>query len=664
VKQASIRFEQYLNRRYNGSSTAKHYLSDLAIFIQTIGDEPPQSVTPADIDTFINTQIAAGLGPTTINRRLASLRAFFEYLAGEDVAQDWPNPVIWKRHGLKTGEHLPRDVSEDEVNRLFAVITDARDRAMFGLMVGAGLRVGEVCALCLDSLEPPSAPDQLARLRVQGKGNKERVVWCTPSVWNALEDWLALRSLVVANDRVFLNRRGNPITVSGIQYCLKQYCQQAGVRLTCHRLRHTFARRMTEQGLPVDSLAKLLGHAQIQTTQRYIDGADPTVRADFTAAMDSLEMMLINLRSPDDEDGHSGGMPEPPKAPPPTRPLVAPQTELDKLRLEFEPLPAWLREVVDAYITWRWPSWRPQSAYRAGRHFFYGVQRFWLWLGTHRTVTGWGTLRRADLEAWMTARCQSGVTNGTIQAELAQVRTLLRFAEARDLPVEPGLFRVQAPRRDYYKLPRYLPEIDYRRLEAVVLKGAQKDPYDASFDRAWFLMFAHTGLRRSELLELRLDDLDLVKGTALVRDGKFGRDRVVYLTPPLMLALDHYLTLRPALPDEDHVFILHDRVPAPETIRRRLELYGQQVGVQVSPHRLRHTFATRLLNQGMPITSLQKLLGHKHLDMTLRYAQVYDATLYSQFQTVVSQLEGILVEEWPSIASVQRESPVKLDNSV
>jgi integrase/recombinase XerC len=663
VKQASNRFEQYLNRRYKGSSTAKHYLSDLAIFIQTIGDKPPPTVTPTDIDTFVDSQIAAGLGPTTINRRLASLRTFFEYLAGEDVTQDWPNPVIWQRHGLKTGEHLPRDVSEEEVNRLFAVITDARDCAMFGLMVGAGLRVGEVCALGLDSLEAPSAANQLARLRVQGKGNKERIVWCPPSVWQVLDDWLELRP-ETTNQRVFLNRRGDPITVSGIQYCLKQYCQQAGVSLTCHRLRHTFARRMTEQGLPIDSLAKLLGHTQIQTTQRYLDGADPTVRADFTAAMESLEYLLRNLRSPDDEAGHSGGIPEPPPSPPPPRPLVAPQAELGKLRLEFETLPVWLREVVDAYITWRWPSWRPQSAYRAGRHFFYGIQRCWVWLDANRTVKGWDTLRRADLEAWLTARCQAGVSNGTIQAELAQVRTLLRFAEARDLPVDLGLFRVQAPRRDYHKLPRYLPEADYRRLEAVVLDAAQKDPYDASFDRAWFLMLAHTGVRRSELLELQLADLDLIKGIALIRDGKFGRDRVVYLTPPLIRALEHYLTLRPALPNNYHVFILHNRVPAPETIRRRLEVYGQQVGIQVSPHRLRHTFATRLLNQGMPITSLQKLLGHKHLDMTLRYAQVYDDTLYTQFRTVVSQLEGILVDEWPRTRSVELESPVILDNSV
>jgi hypothetical protein len=73
-------------------------------------------------------------------------------------------------------------------------------------------------------------------------------------------------------------------------------CQQAQVELTCHQLRHTFARRLAEQGMPIDSLAKLLGHQSIQTTQLYIDGADPTVRHDFLTALEKA-----SLASPADQ---------------------------------------------------------------------------------------------------------------------------------------------------------------------------------------------------------------------------------------------------------------------------------------------------------------------------------------------------------------------------
>jgi integrase/recombinase XerD len=241
----------------------------------------------------------------------------------------------------------------------------------------------------------------------------------------------------------------------------------------------------------------------------------------------------------------------------------------------------------------------------------------------------------------------------------------LKFLEARGYPLDPGLFRVQAPKRDRRNLPRYLPEADYRRLEAVILGGVQDTCYDTWFDRAWFLTLAHTGVRRAELLDLRLGDLDLARGIAVIRAGKCGHDRVVYLTPPLMHALRQYLALRPILPANDSVFILHGRTPTAETIRERLIKYGQQAGVKVTPHQLRHTCATRLLNRGMPITSLQKLLGHKHLNTTQRYAHVYDDTLYAQFQEASSRLEGIPVEKWPlHLEEIRENVSAQVDNSV
>ena len=175
------------------------------------------------------------------------------------------------------------------------------------------------------------------------------------------------------------------------------------------------------------------------------------------------------------------------------------------------------------------------------------------------------------------------------------------------------------------------------------------------FDRGWFLTLAHTGMRLSEMLDLRVDDLNLSAGQATIRGGKPGRDRVVYLTPPLVDALEHYLTQRPQQPDDDHVFLLRNRSPTSATIRQRLVKYGQQVGVAILPHQLRHTLATRLLNQGMPIHSLRKLLGHEHLQTTQIYAHIYDEILYQQFKTAMSYLEAIAVEDWPGAEKSQSQ---------
>jgi len=154
-------------------------------------------------------------------------------------------------------------------------------------------------------------------------------------------------------------------------------------------------------------------------------------------------------------------------------------------------------------------------------------------------------------------------------------------------------------------------------------------------------------MRLSELLALGLDDLDLAAERAIVRGSKPGHDRVVFLTPALVEALYRYLGRRPELPNEERVFVLHQRSPTPRTIQRRLRKYGNKAGVDVSPHKLRRTLATRLLNQGMPIHSLRKLLGHQHLNTTQIYARIYDQTLYRQFREATDRLEGLAVDGWP-----------------
>jgi integrase/recombinase XerC len=644
MDQARHRFDKYLNRRYGQSTTPKCYASDLDIFLRAIGDKEPETVTAADIDVFIDDQLASGLRPITINRRLATIHTFFEYLASECPDQHWPNPVIWRRHKLKRGSRLPRDAPDDEVTHLFSVITSERDLAMFGLMLGAGLRVAEVAALRLDSLDVPADANGLMKLRVCGKRQKERMVWLTPSLLETLQAWLQVRP-AVESECLFLSQRGSPISVSGIQYRLRQHCQTAGVALTCHQLRHTFARRMVENGLPVDSLAKLLGHNDLQSTQRYIDGADPTLRADFTAAMTALESALSSEPKPLTVHPKPKRSSRSKKAST-ERDRAASQAELQKLRerLITAGLPGWLEATVDAYLSWRWPSWRAQTAYQVGGNVLSVVRRVWTWLETHRQITGWESFRRADLQAWLEARCQAGIRHTSIQSELGLIHSLFKFVETRGGTLDPGLFRVQAPRQRGTTLPRYLAEDDYRRLESTVLRATDSDTYEACFDRAWFLTLAHSGLRVSELLALRLEDLDLEAGRATVRGGKPRHDRVVYLTPVLIESLIRYLALRPDLPDEVRVFILHGRSPTDRTIRNRLTKFGQQAGVHVYPHKLRHTVATRLVNQGMPTQSLRKLLGHQNLSTTQLYARIHDETLYRQFKDAISSLEAIAVQ--------------------
>jgi len=630
MKNAIERFEAYLCRRYPERSTAKHYISDVRIFAQHSGWPDPQRVTAQLIDAFVNAQVAQGLRPRTINRRLASLHALFEFLALEEPTTPWPNPVIWKRHGVKTGETLPRDLSEAQVTQLFAVISSPRDQALYGLLLTTGLRVGEVVTLQLGDLEPPATPDALARLRVCGKGRKERYAWLTPRTYAMLQAWLAARP-DSSSAALFLNQHGRPLSVSGVQYCLGQYAQTAGLHVTCHQLRHTFARRLVEQGLSLEILSQLMGHAQITTTQIYTTGADLGVRDAFLKAMQELEV------------SDTAGPPAPELLPPPPA-VPVPPADLAALHASYahwSAFPLWLRSSLEAYLAYRWRNWQPHLAADHAQRLARALRHTWDWLLAHAALQGWEDLQLAHLQAWLSARQAAGLQVSTQISQLTTLLGQLRFvAEQLQQPLAPDLWRIPYPQRPE-PLPRHLHEAEYQRLVQTVLAHTTL----GSAERAWFFILAHTGVRVGELLHLQRADVDLPNARLVIRGGKGTRDRVVYLTPMASQAVRVYLDTLPTT--AVWLWGTGERPLTAAHVRYRLRKWGAACAVTVSPHRLRHTYATRLLNQGMPLEAIRKLLGHKTLSMTQRYAHLHDATVRQQFQAVMEQLEGIAVSNWP-----------------
>ena len=276
-------FKQLLLRRFPGRSTAKHYESDVRLF-QRFCLKPWVEVTTADLDAFVDQGHQRGWKPATLQRRVAALKTFFDFCAQETEQFDWPNPVLPSRHAPKRGQRLPRDVNDETIQRLGAVITNPRDQALFSLMLRAGLRVGEIVSLNRDSLLTAASADHPARLRVEGKGRKERLVYLDLAAYTLLNQWLLLSDGSSAAP-LFVNRLGQRLSVAGIQERLRHYCTLAGVHVTCHQLRHTFARHLIEQEMPITSLAKLLGHTHLSTTQLYLEGANPQLRRDYLAAM-------------------------------------------------------------------------------------------------------------------------------------------------------------------------------------------------------------------------------------------------------------------------------------------------------------------------------------------------------------------------------------------
>ena len=418
--QAMQCFIQHIRQRYPTSSTATHYQSDLEQFGQVV-DKAPRTVTRADVGHFVTVQLAQDLSAATVNRRLATLSSFFDFLADEANDDYWANPVVWRMHRVRQGRHLPRDLSEAIARQFWQAVRlgPVRDQAIVALMLDVGLRVSEVMALRVQEFEPTPYSGELPSLRVQGKGDgstelaevKERRVWLAPETAAWVQNWLAERPAVV-DDALFITRRRRGFTVRGIQDRVKHYAQRAGLQpdqVSCHRLRHTFARRMAEARMPLPSLSHWLGHSQLKTTQIYIDGANPDVQADgstelaevYQAAMERLSETAERLEHRAIPIAESI-VPTPSRTEPvpslnasAAPPLAA--TDIDRMALE---LPAWLLPHTVTFLLAKQVRWQPYHRRRRARQWLGELRRAWTWLLDQRQVTGFADLSRSDLSAY------------------------------------------------------------------------------------------------------------------------------------------------------------------------------------------------------------------------------------------------------------------------
>jgi site-specific recombinase XerD len=624
------KFEQHLRRRSPGRSTPIHYVSDVRQF-QQFCPKPWAEVTRTDIELFVDHGLTQGWKPSTLQRRVAALKVFFDFCADEIEQGDRLNPVQPSRHAPRRAERLPRDLPDELVERLWMLINHPRDQVWFMLMLRAGLRVGEVVALTRGDILAAATPTSPARLRVLGKGRKERTVYLTADAYAVLERWLEL--IPSAPDTaLLLNRRGQVMTVNGVQERLRHYTRKLGVSITCHQLRHTYARQLVEHEMPVTTLAKLMGHTALSTTQVYIAGADPQVRQAYQAAMScwtsetspAAPMSVTNA-------------PAAPASPAPT-----PQAPLVTFDSWGTTLPNWGRAACLAYVQHRQKDWKPSRRKRNGARLLRALSSFWRDQLQQRELAGWSDLTRADLQGFISRRVEQGRAPTTVTNEVYALLGVLRMLQEQGESIPQSVFRVELP-KDPELAPRYLPEAEAQRLEQHMRAYLTHDTPEGRRDAVGYFLLAHTGLRLSELVDRKRGDVDLAGQRLRIEEAKGRRDRVVYLSETCVQALERYLAGQPVAPEQALLCHPSGQGVSYRWVQERVRQWGEEIGVEgVSPHRLRHTFATRLINLGVPVTTLQRLLGHRDLGTTQRYAQVMDPTAERQYHQAMAQIESAL----------------------
>jgi integrase/recombinase XerD len=249
-------------------------LAKLSQFLTGRGRDDVDDVTAADITDHLIELAEAKLSPRSRARALVAMRGMFRHLIGERWLEADPTALI---DAPRTARRLPGVLGEEAVAKLIAQPADAprgrRDAAMIELAYASGLRVSELVHLALADMNLNHG-----FVRVTGKGNKTRLV----PVGNAARDKIARyleqdRPLLVrdpAERALFLTERGRPMTRQAFWKTLRNYARRAGVRLPAgdispHKLRHSFATHLVENGADLRAVQAMLGHADISTTQIY-----------------------------------------------------------------------------------------------------------------------------------------------------------------------------------------------------------------------------------------------------------------------------------------------------------------------------------------------------------------------------------------------------------
>lgn len=262
------------DERRASPQTVRSYTDDLTVFGTFLTESLGEDVDPTGLDARRLRTYAAWLGgrgyaPSTVARRLASLRSFYKFLrrrglVAVDPAGSLRNPKQPKR--------LPSPLRVEEVVRLLDGIPTAdasgvRDRAMFETLYGGGLRVGELVALDLGDLDPDGG-----LVRARGKGRRERLCPVGPEALRWLEHWLRLRRPARPDEpAVFLNRFGRRLTARSVGRLLQGHLTALGLDwgASPHTLRHSFATHLLDGGADLRSVQELLGHRRLTTTQIY-----------------------------------------------------------------------------------------------------------------------------------------------------------------------------------------------------------------------------------------------------------------------------------------------------------------------------------------------------------------------------------------------------------
>lgn len=253
----------------------------------------------------------------------------------------------------------------------------------------------------------------------------------------------------------------------------------------------------------------------------------------------------------------------------------------------------------------------------------------------HSQSPKWQDIKRAEIRDYILGIAQSGAGAATVRRHIASIRTFFRFLRREGdvaVDVASSLRGPKLPK----KLPKVLSAPDVERFLNCPIKAANEKLVSqqiALCDSAVFEFLYSTGCRISEAMSLKWSQVDLARGTATVV-GKGSKERLVILGKAATTALSRWRDFCSMPPEEACVFLSERNTPlTPRTVQRRMKFYLSlaNLPLDVTPHKLRHSFATHMLDAGAGLRGVQEMLGHSSLSTTQIYTHVSVERLKDQY---------------------------------
>ena len=286
---ALLAFARDQDRRGVAAATKRAYgtdLRELAEWASARGADPA-GLKYRDLRAFAAMLSGRGLAKSSIGRKLAAVRSFFDGLVRAGAIESNPAELL---PTPKREQRLPRALGRDEVAALLDRIPartplEIRDRAMFELAYSCGLRAEEIVNLDSDSIDFDGE-----QARVLGKGSKERLAPIGEPAQKALRRYLEAARHALSENRdepaLFLSRTGRRLSTSDVRRRLQKWVSELAMagRISPHALRHSFATHLLEGGADLRSIQELLGHSSVSTTQVYTRVEPSRLRREYERA--------------------------------------------------------------------------------------------------------------------------------------------------------------------------------------------------------------------------------------------------------------------------------------------------------------------------------------------------------------------------------------------